>query len=334
MRSSSFERLARSVVVRDLCEPTRCVDVNVHEQTVGDLMRDIANSEHPGAYEPVLLQFNQEIDSEGLPVYLRAFPYAVLFPERVMEECVDRSPGGELFIDYAVLHQHALDYPSEFLTVFTNRNVLPGDTSVWELLNSAEFGLSAGSAGLVVRGVSDFGVITLDTLLHRPEAKACWLTLSLELEVSVLGALKCQNPVDVFKTLDVKEQNAALQQLKNRVDRVPQRKRRDWVSRLVRAGDVAAYRSLEPSPSNLLRTVLEYTTFAQKKKMLLKTSFKLPGSKSAIKATFELAENLRNWCAHPTSHPEFEFRHLGELRKAVFEIHNLGRELRDSVAHV
>ena len=120
-----------------------------------------------------------------------SFPYGVWFPVRSVRQGINVTPQGEAYPDYPLLEDEYLDSGGQLsVAEFSCDSIAGGDASLLDLMDENTHGLGAREALLVVLGMGKFGVLTLDDILHVPEAKACWLALVLELERAALELLK------------------------------------------------------------------------------------------------------------------------------------------------
>ena len=181
-----------------------------------------------------------------------------------------------------------------------------------ETLTSHSFALSADGAALVLRNIGSYGVITIETLLSRPEAKACWLAATLELEESALQVCK-QRGGSLVKLLSPERVTAAIGRFRGRTSTIKDMERTPWLLKMFRSANLDAYfgKIDRDMGSDLSSLLIDYTQFADKKAMLLKGEIDLQMSKTKIKAVFERARSFETGVRIPPLNVNCESTTLG-----------------------
>lgn len=329
MISNTFERLARSILIQDVAQvPTEIWDISDDdERTVGQVLRQLFR-EHEcvriNPYRPVLLRCEFLGQNGCTPFDGKPFPFAVFHPHRALFEAIEETDSEELYLNYEAFDNVSLGDPVADCTSEIS-DLLPGTTSLWDMLHFEHLFLKHDQSALVIVEPGEYSVLTLEDIVGRPAAKACWMSATLELENAALEF--CKKDAATCLTRLPKERFEAAQQRMN--DRGKRMDSMDSLLWLRSAGSREKLNALIGwSADDMGLPLLEFTMFCDKKTMLLKSKLGNRISKSTLKKTFEFAERLRNWCAHPMTEPELRFRSFKTLRDSILQVINLTVQLQ------
>lgn len=322
--SPAFDRLSRSIQVRDLQRPFAMEwDLDKNGSSEVQLLRSLIEKRGVLERNPVLLTAKWRSDAPmlegmGMPcgIYYPALALQAAFSDGELDEDSLIDEGG-----WAA----GLDSGSTSRVVdLWPFNIVSGDTSLLDLIKSPPGQLDRGV--LVLDGKHWTGAIKADDLMS-PAGRMCFLSLVLHLESSATDLCRLF-PTECVLSLSKGRMAAALAAFTKRMGKSTGH----YASSLQRfrlyldQANGEADAVLAPH----FALLIDSTYLVDKGQMLCKCKLTIDISNTKMKHVFAGAETLRNRCAHPGADSEELPMPFEKLRELVTEIVELTGVLEES----